>query len=310
LQIESLFHASQLEEEALCDILQENKTIITHVKSEHFTIEKTRDRDFYKCMSDLTEIRTLTLSDGSPKGRISKEMYRSRMVMKRDALLCALSQIEAMKATCATASDAVFRSLIKAQEEGGHALVSARARNLLLPVYTGSSKSSRSAKKASREIDIGVNQGSYSDMLLLGKELRVVEKMVKQTIGTLSGFSTVNQTEDGDVTDSMKEDLKNFPHSPQTHSVRDKENQQWQNSNASSAPARTTSSATVASTAATTAATTTTAAATNTAATAVAAISAAAGMGTILVSSHAIPVTEEEHTDSQSNNSPTTTSVR
>jgi hypothetical protein len=212
---------------------------IPHVDSEHVTFQKIRERDFHKCMSDITGIRALTLTDGSPKGRINKEVYRRQMVMKRDALQLALSQIEHMKASCAAASDAVFRSLVRAQEEGGHALVSARARNLLLPAPMGIRRSGRSAKKANRQIGIGINQGSYSDLLLLVKELRVVEKMVKQTIGSLSGYGTMNQTEGGD-TSNCKEDLENFPRSPQTLSVTDKENQQWQNSSASSAHSRTT----------------------------------------------------------------------
>jgi hypothetical protein len=210
---------------------------IPHVDSELVTFEKIRERDFHKCISDITGIRALTLTDGSPKGRINKEVYRRQMVMKRDALQLALSQIEHMKASCAAASDAVFRSLVRAKEEGGHALVSARARNLLLPAPMGNR---RSAKKANREIGIGINQGSYSDLLLLAKELRVVEKMVKQTIGSLSGYGAMNQTEGGD-TSNCTEDLENFPHSPQTQSVTDKENQQWQNSSASSAHPRITS---------------------------------------------------------------------
>jgi hypothetical protein len=219
-------------------------TITPHVEEENISFEKIRERDFYKCMSDLKEIRAMTLTDGSPKGRVNTEVHRRRMVIKRDALQLALSRIENMKASCAAASDAVFRSLVRAQEEGGHALVSARARNLLLPAHTGSRKSGRSGRKAGREIDIGISQGCYSDLLLLGKELRMVEKLVKQTIGSLRSFGTMNQTEGRDT--DNKEGQENFPHSPQTLSVTDKENQQWQNSSASSAHARTTTTDAVA----------------------------------------------------------------
>ena len=216
---------------------------IVNVKSVNSVSEKVLEHDFYRSMSDLAGIRTLVMSSSSPVRRKDKDMRIEITAMKRHALLLALSQISDMKASCVAASDAVFRSLTEAQEEGGHALVSARARSLLLPAqHMGSKRSVRKGRSPRyARCGIEISQGSYSDLLLLGKELRVVEKVVKQSLRALGGYGDITSQRDvvDDTTDPFKEDLENFPHSPQTNSVQSRENQQWQDSSTSRSPART-----------------------------------------------------------------------